>query len=281
MSIIKRGLIHVVIAAHLCACAPVPVASKSHLFVSDAQRDRMGSVGVVALASTPQGVLDVGTRGRIAGAVHEAGQGAAAGGGAVLMHGCGGGEMGCLFSIILLPVFIVGGAVIGAVDGGMHAVPEVNARKIEAQLRTNLAEADEQGNIRIAVMDASAQAGVQNVREIPVSIPTVVGQGADYRQLPDAKVDTILEVGLLSVSFIGRGGADPELSLNFKAVARLVDEKTNTELYKHVFAYSSGPRKFSEWNADQANLIKEAFKIAYRSLGQTIVDEIFLIERTN
>lgn len=281
MSIFKRGLIHVVIAAHLCACAPVPIASMSHSFVSDAQRDQMGSVEVVALASTPQGVLDVGTRGRVAGAVHEAGQGAAAGGGAVLMHGCGGSEAGCLFSIILLPVFIVGGAVIGAIDGGMHAVPEDNAKMIEAQLRTDLAEADQQGKFRIAVLDASARAGVQNVIEIPASTSTVVGQDVNYRQLPDAKVDTILEVGILSVSFIGRGGADPELSLHFKAVARLVDEKTNAELYKHVFDYSSGPRKFSEWNADQANLIKKEFEIAYRSLGQTIVDDIFLVERTN
>lgn len=274
MSIIKRGLIWVIIAAHLCACAPVvPVDS----FVSEAQRGQMGSVGVVALVSAPQSDF-VGPRGRGAGAAQGAGEAAS---GAI--KGVGDPMMSPearILYIILLPVIVPVAAIGGAVSGGAQAVPGDNAGEIEVRLRAILAEADPQGKLRSSVIDAATQAGVHGVTEITANIPTVAGQGVDYRQLPAPKVDTILEVGLVFVSFFSHGGADA-IKLHVGAFARLVNARTNAELYRHTFRYNTEPKKFSEWNADWARLIKEETENAYRSLGQSIVDEIFLVVRTN
>lgn len=301
MTIIKRGLICVVIAAHLCACAPVvPVVP----VVSEAQRGRMGTVGVVALASAPQGDLAVRTRGHGAGAAQGALDGAEVG--AAL------GFVACAVAIISLspssycafPEPVLVGAILGAVVGQaapedkrgkiearavvdyvqlLDATPEDKRGETEARLRAIFeAEAELQGKLRFAVVDTAARAGVQGVTEITAGTPTVVGQDVDHRQLPEAKVDTILEVGLVSVRFISRGGADPELALHVGAVARLMDARTKAELFRgDAFTYEAKPRKFSEWNADESRLIKEEIESAYRSLGQSIVDEIFLVVRTN
>lgn len=293
MSIINRSLICAVIAAYLCACATTPVP-----VVSEAQRGRMGTVDVVALVSEPQS-----DRGRWAGATAGALSGAYVG--ALL------GVVACevaMFSgpgsYCAFPEPILVGAVLGALVGQatqdgkrgktetqgvvtdylqlLNAAPEDKKVETEVRLRAIFEpEAELQGKLRYAVVDAAARSGVQGVTEITAGMPTVAGKGVDQRQLPDAKVNTLLEVGLVSVSFNGRGGADPELTLHADAFARLVDARTNTEFFRHAFTYESGPKKFSEWNADGARLIKEETESAYRSLGQSIVDEIFLVVRTN
>jgi hypothetical protein len=276
MSIIERVLIYVVIAAHLSACATRPVPT-----VSEAQRDRMGAVGVISLASAPQGELVVGTRGTGAGAA----QGAAAGavvGSQVLPYAWFCGVPGA--GVICVPVLLLfaGTVTYGAAVGGAQAVPEDKAGEIEATLRAVLAEVMQQAKLRSAVVDAAARAGVRGVTEMPAGTVAVVGQTVDYRQLSDPKVDTVLEVGLVSVGLVGRGGADPALMLRIGAVARLVDARSNAELFRgHAFTHESGPRKFSEWGADGARLLKEDLERAYGSIGRSMVDEIFLVVRTN
>lgn len=194
MTIINRSLICVVIAAYLCACAPVvPVVP----VVSESQRGRMGTVGVVALTSEPQADF-IGPRGGRAGAAQGAGEaasGAIKGVGSPYLRP----EAGILY-IILLPVIVPVAAIVGAVNGGAKAVPEDKANEIEARLRTTLAETDPQGKLRFAVVDGATRAGVHGVTEITSNIPTVAGHGADYQQLTAQKVDTILEVGLVSIS---------------------------------------------------------------------------------
>ena len=95
-------------------------------------------------------------------------------------------------------------------------------------------------------------------------------------------MDTILEIGLISVGLIGRGGADPNLSFRVSAFARLVEARTNAVLYRGSnFAHATGPRPYSDWSADNARNLKKELARSYRLLGQSIVDEIFLVVRSN
>jgi hypothetical protein len=276
MSIIERVLTYGVIAAQLSACAAPPVPT-----VSEAQRGKMGTVGVISLASAPQGELAVGTRGTGAGATEGAVAGAVAGS-PILPYAWFCGVPGA--GVICIPVILIftGSVTHGAVVGAAQAVPEGKAGEIEATLRTVLAESTQQARLRSAVVDAANRAGVRGVTEIAAGAATVVGATVDYRQLSDAKVDTVLEVGVVSVALVGRGGADPSLTLRIGAVARLVDARSNAELYRgHAFAHESGPRTFSEWGADGARLLKEDLARAYGLIGRSMVDEIFLVVRTN
>lgn len=276
MSLTERALVSVVAMAHLSACATPPVPT-----VSEAQRGRMGTVGVVSLATAPQGGLQAGTRGTGAGATEGAAAGAVSGAQALpYTVYCGVPGAG----VICIPMLLIfaGSVAYGASVGGAQAVPEDKAGEIEAKLRAVLAEAGEQGKLRSAVVGAAARAGVRGVTEMPAGTVAVVGQTVDYRQLSDAKVDTVLEVGVVSAAFVGRGGADPALALRVAAVARLVDARTNVEIYRgSAFTHATGPRNYTSWVADHARVLKEELDRAYHGLGRSIVDEVFLVVRTN
>ena len=273
MPIIKKVSSAVLIATQLSACTTSPVP-----MVSEAQRSRLGTVGVVSLTSAPRGDLAVGARGRSAAAAEGAAVGAAVGTAAFFMsaHASSCAGMGGAVCIVLLPIVAVGGAISGATVGAAQAVPKEKAEEIETRLKTVLAEVGQQERLRSAVVKAAAASGMSRVNEMA----RAVGEVVDYRKL--VRVDTVLEVGVESVGLLGRGGADPALALHVNAVARLVDARTGAELYRgRAFTHATGPRKFTEWSAADARLLKEELDRAYQSLGRSIVDEIFLVVRTN
>jgi hypothetical protein len=274
MAMIKRLLSFAVIAIHLSGCAMSPVPA-----VTEAQRECMGRVGVVSLTRAPQSSLDVGARGRLAGASEGAAAGAVQGL-AELFRSSGAGYYGA--TIILLPIAAVGGAIYGAMAGAAQAVPEDKAEEMEACLKAVLGEVGEQDKFRTEIIKAVARSGIQGVSEIPSCRSGVMAKDADDRWCPDAEVETVLEVGLLSVALIGRGGEDPQLVLFVQAVARLVDANTNTELYcSRFFTHLTGAKRFSEWNSDGARSLKESYERACQSLARSIVEEVFLIVRSN
>lgn len=250
--------------------------------VSEAQRERMGVVGVGSIARAPTGEVDVGTRGRTAGAAHGAAEGAASGAAALFSSGAScSGPMCAGAYIVLIPVVVVVAATIGTVTGAVQAVPVDRARQIEAQLNLALAKGGQQEALRSEVVKAAAQSGIPDVTEITAGTATI-GEDFDYRKLSNVAVDTVLEVGLVRIGLTGRGGDDPQLALGVHAAARLVDVKTNAELYRnYAFIHITSPRNFSEWSANEALLLKREIDRAYESLGRSIVDEVFLVFRTN
>jgi hypothetical protein len=275
----KRLSACLVICAHLSACA----ASQSRPVVSEAQREHFGTVAIVEIARAPKSAVDVGPRGSTAGASHGAGQGALAGAEA-LFKGAGScsGEMCGLVMIVLLPVFVIGGATIGGVSGAVQAVPEAKAKQIEARLALALAEVGTQEALRSAVAKAAARSEITIVREIPRSATTMVAGEIDYRGLSETGIDTVLEVGVVEVGLIGGGGKDPKLALIVRAAARLVDVKTNGELYRdYSLSHVSPQWRYNEWSADGASLLKHELSSAYGVLGTSIVEEVFLVIRTN
>jgi len=277
MTNFKRGMIYVVIAAYLCACAPVVPRVPVSTVVNEEQRGHLGRVGVVSLASVPQGKF-VGPRGSGEGASQGAGDAASG-----AMKGVGNEYLSpgaLILYVILLPVIVPVAAISGAVGGGVQAVPKDKADEIEARLREILAEANPQEELRVSVVDAATRVGIHDVSEITSDVPSLPGEGNDDRQLPTPKVDSILEIGLVSVSFVGRGGPNA-IAFHVGVIVRLLNARTNAEIYRQAFTYDAGPRKFSEWNAEGARLIKEETESAYRTLGRSIVEEIFLVVRTN
>jgi hypothetical protein len=171
---------------------------------------------------------------------------------------------------------------VGGVVGAVQAVPDDTARQIEAQLNLALSEVGQQEAFRSEVVKVAARSGVPNVKEITVGATTTSGAEIDYRALAKLDVDTALEVGLLLVGLVGSGGKDPQLTLGVHAVARLVDVRSNIEVYhNYALDHDSSPRKFSEWSADDAHLLKAELNRAYGILATSIVDEVFLAGRSN
>lgn len=260
MRFAKRTIAWLLVLAHLASCAanpPMPV-------VSEAQRKSFGVVGIGSITQAPVADLGVYARGRTSGAARGAGEGAAAGAAAFMGSGSSCSGAVCGVAILLLPVFVVGGAVVGAVAGAGAAVPDDKARTIEAQLDSVLKDAGQQEALRVDVLKAAHRSRVPNVSAI------------------NSNVDTVLEVGLVRVGLLGQGGEDPILVLRVHAVARLVDARTNAELYRNYgFVLGSLPRKYSEWAADGARLLRNELERVRASIAGSIVDDVFLVVRTN
>jgi len=281
VSLARQLTSSIVIGTYLCACA----STQSNPGVSEAQRASLGAVGVVQIALMPKGDVAVGPRGKAAGAAHGAGAGALAGAGGALsgLNGWCSDALGCVAAlVIVVPIFAAGGAVYGAVHGAAVAVPEDKASDIERELSSALSGAQVSVNLQSEVLKSALQSGVPNIRGIDPIAAMAAGAPVDYRTLSGSGVKTVLEVGFAHVALQGGGGDDPELVLVAQAVVRLVDVRTNAELYRSdAFQYASQRHRFSEWSADQARPLREELERATGALAASIVDEVFLTVRSN
>lgn len=267
MPMLTRLVSCLVVAAHLSACA---TSGKLVPAVPGTQRDGLGVVGVVSLNRAPESELQAGAGGR-GGLAEGAKAGAAAGVGgfknSLGVSSCS-DLAGCGLIVLLLPIFVVVGAIAGAVAGTVQTRPDERVGYIEAQLRAVVTEVGQQEALRAEVLKAAARSGIAGVTDITSS------------EVPGAKVDTVLEVGLVRAALVGPGGEDSELTLRVHAVARLLDARTNAEVRPdHTFTYAAAPRRLSEWSADQARLLEHELGRACRSLGKSIVDQILLVEQ--
>jgi hypothetical protein len=90
----------------------------------------------------------------------------------------------------------------------------------------------------------------------------------------------LLEVGVVSVNFVHsdeEGGDDPLLLLQVTALARLVDVNTKTELFKSTdYIYRSGSSRFSNWQAENAKLVKHELVVGYETIAKGIAEGIFM-----
>lgn len=271
------------VLGQLAGCAstkPIPE-------VSEQQRERLGVVGVVSVVFPPEDQFSTPLRGRAAGAAKGAGAGALAGAGEFLdaFAFAGGGCSGivdCSAVILLHTAFMAAGVVIGGIAGAVEAVPEEAARQIEAQIVAVLSEARPQEALRQAVIKAAAEGVSGSVVELTTPGPGTAEERFDYGSFRAFGVDTVLEVGITRLGLAGRGGADPQLLLFVQARALLIDVTTSMELYRQpVLLHVSAPRKFTEWGADDARLMKEELQRAHSELAERIVDQVFLEVRSH
>jgi hypothetical protein len=100
-----------------------------------------------------------------------------------------------------------------------------------------------------------------------------------YEPLTSSDIDTILEISVWTISFIGVGESDPELKLFFSLRARLVRERDDKELYSHTLDFSSVPRKYSVWSAKNGRVIRKELQRAGQNFAETIVEEVFFQHR--
>jgi hypothetical protein len=266
MSIVKRLVSGLVVAAHVSACA---TGSKLVPEVPGTQRDGLGVIGVVSLNRATESELQAGAGGQ-GGLAEGAKAGAAAGVGgfrnSLGVSSCS-DLAGCGLIVLLLPIFVVGGAIVGAVAGTVQGQPDERVGYIGAQLQAAVTEVGQREALQTEVLGAAARSGIAGMTGISSST------------VSSAKVDTVLEVGLVRVALVGRGGEDPELTLRVHAVARLLEARTRTELHRdYTFTYAAAPRRLNEWSADQARLLEHELGRACRSLGQSIVDRVLLVE---
>jgi len=227
---------------------------------------QLGKVAVVAASGLP--VI------RFEGFAHGRGQGVARGAGTTFT-GCTGslgrgscsGE-GC-GAVLVLAIALCGAAsVVGGIAGGVHARDARAVGPDVATLTTAMDVATIQDSLRLAVADAATGSG-NALSDIPPDAAQKAAQEQDYIPLAKYGVDTVLEVGLLSIGTEG-GGIDPPLDLRMSARARLVRTSDNFQVFTADYSYFGGRKKLGEWAANDGERLKAALRAGYDELGKNI-----------
>jgi hypothetical protein len=175
----------------------------------------------------------------------------------------------CGIAILLVPVFALGGAVIGGISGAESGFSTDELERAEANARRALDSA----YLQTSILDRTREYGHENsdleFLRIPVTGSLVASDKSDYRRLESEAIDAVLKVDLVSLSL--------EEFLEMKARGRLVSVQTGAVLSDSEYLFLSERRRLNEWMANGAAPLTEAINRGLQTLAEDIVDENFLL----
>jgi hypothetical protein len=251
--------------------------------VSPSRSDRKSGVtrtaGIESARFLPEVRLDLPGKGRVDGAVRGAGRGFLAGAeipmriAAEGLSGCGGKECGYLAIGFLAVATATGavGAVIGGVHGAIEAMPAREARRME-EATEGLASLRIQEILADRVIEAARESEICRYRILPDASWSAPEDEVDYRSHAGKGLDSILEIGVLSLGFKGtQWGRDPPLSVFLTVRVRRYGGRDGKLLGVQDFLHEGDERKFVEWMADGAGPAEEEFERGYREIAGRIV----------
>lgn len=254
-------------------------------YPSEADRARMGTIGLVHASFVPEVNFDellkrrdvLAKRGAAAGAV----VGGTAGAGVALVA-----FLSCLSGAFWTCHFawtpVVGGAVVGGAAGSAIGSEAAGPEKTLAEAQSALDEALRQLRAQEAVRDEAAKyAQSQGLRHVVVSDsagPSHPEGKAAYQELALRGISRVLEMSVLKLQTETEGaGLDAPLTLAMTARARLIDTTDDKVAVDRTYRFRSAPRKFAEWAEDNARPFTESLHEGYRRLAESVVDELFLL----
>jgi hypothetical protein len=177
----------------------------------------------------------------------------------------------CGLVVVLLLGGVIVGTAAGAIGGAITAESGETIHEAETTLKHALSELRIQESLRDHVTTAAREdAGVALAAGGDIG-PQAPEADVDYRPLAAQGIDTVLEVCITRLGLTGDGGVNPPLVLSMTSRTRLVQTRTNVELYRQLLHHRSESRKFVEWAADDARAFREATEAAYTDLAQKIV----------
>jgi len=146
------------------------------------------------------------------------------------------------------------GALVGSVYGAVTAESASKVRAAQIELENALRDVDVQATLRDHVLQTSRERS--SVRLVAL----------------EEGVDTVLEVRVAAVRFVGQGGINPPLSVIMTAPVRLLRAADGAELYAATFEYRSpGAYKISDWAYADSVAFRETLAEGTRSLAGEIV----------
>ncbi len=270
-------------------------------------RRTVQAVAVVPASIIPNNNFSTFAKGRDAGFGNGLGSGAAAGalGGAQVAAGTG------IAAVYFLPIFTATGAVVGAVVGGIsgaaNAVPRDDTQKIENLISNAIAELDVQNKLAEHVVSSGTSLtghGFTLIKGVGPSLrekkpenrsfdatsvlatssavstsgkPSLQEEKPDYRFLSQQGFNLVIEMNVKTLGFSGGTGSDPSISFFMTANSRVVRLSDGAELYSGVTRYESRPHKANEWARDNAAPLQREFEIAYASLAESTIENIFFV----
>jgi hypothetical protein len=238
----------------------------------EAARSGFGTVAVTSGRFAPRlGIVG----GPAKGAGEGAGRGAATGAVGTIAVGSSGGGYAAIAGLLLAPV----GAVVGALAGAIVAEPAVKIEERENAARVIVAAQRIQDDLRDRVVAAGRDLTPHTLIALADRGPSAAVERPDYRSLLQEGIQTVLEVGVESVTLENSawGPIDPYLWLVMTVKTRLVHTADNAELYANSLTYTGeNGRTLTEWVGGPGGF-RDELHHAYAVLAEKIVEEVFLL----
>lgn len=260
-------------------CAELPYRLPPPL--SEAQREELGTIAVVAADFAPQAALFTHSWGRVKGAAkgmtfdHE-------GGGVAFPFPLGSGSSepvlyGAPGAAAVFVGIIAVGALIYAGHRAATATPAEETEKADSDLKKVLLQLKMQESLKERfVQIAREQTGFDFIG-IEDEGPKKPDDILKYDHLREKGFDTVIELSILSVGFQGGGGRDPLLSLLVDARTRVFSVSGGAIIYENKLEYRGAKRRFTEWLSDKGRLFCDELDRGYLTLSEKMVEELFLI----
>jgi len=255
-----------------CGAARAPRALGSEA------RASLGTVAVCSVAGAPR-VRSQGLVGRREQAARDVArrEGSRAGASAGASAGAAAGSACGPFSVLCSPVFALYGAAIGGVSGAVSdatgaakATPTDAAGQAAAALAAAVADGDVQAALRRRVLEV-ANATAAGWIDLG-SIAAASGSGC-AAHVPGG-AETVLQLSVVRLGFVGRGSKDPGLALTIGARASLVEVATGRVIWADdEIAFRGDEARLSQWTADDA-LVPSELARGVAVLGRRIAVDV-------
>lgn len=284
MNLLGRPVAILTLLAFLNGCASQPLPSSTSRPTGDRAIPR--DIVVTAARFQPEADIELllRTKGELAGA--GAGAGALEGAGA-LMQGAGScGDPYCGAAILLLlPVFMGVGAVIGAVRDAPSAATQETIESGQKAMQDGIAQLNLQRMLQGSlVKELQAQGVTGNLAEEWDVGPATPEETLTYESINPGTNDAILEVSVLEFQFKKiRLPNDKKIryQLSMLTRIRLLAPTTRQVLDEMNYVHVSGIHTATEWLSNNASLFVAALEEAIRDTSQITVNEIFLLYYPN
>lgn len=228
---VSKLLLLIFFVTELVGCASYSKTPYDFSIESEAKIPRIRKVALVTDLTPPEiDSVDLGfTKGQgVVGGAAAGALGGAAGAGALSGFAMD-PYSGAVVLLLLLPVFTVGGAIVGAVSGGVSGNSADMLEEAEANAQRMLNEAYLQKIILERVLDYGLEKVDFEFVRIPNADPEGLENKPDYNALLDESVDVVLEVELLRLTL--------KDSLEMDARARLVLPETGAVLSDNYYKF--------------------------------------------
>ena len=269
----------------LLGCAHTPPSP-----LAAATQAQLGTIAVVATSVPPD--VDYRTPGQ--GGKKGAAIGAAKGLGLGIL-----GAVGCLGALGGCGQCVAGCALVVAtpylttryaIDQATEGVPADTIEAAETAIQAVLAARAHQAVVRDAVVRLAAAHTRQALVPLPAERCPSAAATNPYRSLAAHGIDTVIELTFQRLvlqprPFTGGGGAsigsiraadlNPYLTLAVTARTRVLKTADGTDLYGHTGEYVGPGATFTEWGANDAQLLREGLDQLLGEMAREIVAQVF------
>lgn len=175
----------------------------------------------------------------------------------------------CGVGVVLLPIYLVGGAVEGAVSFSTPVYPTDTLTKAESNARSLLDSAVLQTQLLSLVQYYGHKYVEAEFVRVPSADRKTFPKIPNYTGLTNESIDVVLEIELSRLAL--------QQSFEADARARLISVKTGTVLHEGKYSFMSGRHTLDEWMSDSASLLSDAIQHGLEALAEDIIDENFLL----